>query len=215
MLDPISDLNEMSHLYGPVTMLAMDFRDIEKYFGRIHAATSLFRAHSHGSAKAVQLVQVSCQLLERAVEHHRSESRSATSNAVKIYDAIVFTLYQVLNINLRVTEQSYENAQKQSLSLNALMACGIHPPGYQSTPFTSRFSDINAKEARRASAFEYIRNNTEEFTRFVFDIAYHHKHIPDPLMSGEDSVALGLFQRVKSLKGGFAMIEGQSPQGNV
>lgn len=215
MLDPISDLDEVLHLYGPVNMLAMDPRDFEKYFGRIHAAVNLFRAQPHAATQAARVVQTTCQLLERAGEHHRTESRSATSDAVKIYDDIVLMLDQILMVDLRMTEGNYENARKKSLALNALMACGIVPPGYQATSYTSRFANEDENEARRAKAFHYVRDNIEEFTRFVFDLAYNHKYVLDPFLSGGDSVALDLFQRVKSLRPGFTMIEGPPSLGNA
>ncbi|MDO8066241.1 MULTISPECIES: hypothetical protein [unclassified Janthinobacterium] len=211
MQDPIIELNQILHLYDAVNMRVMDSRDFEKYLGKIYSNVRLFQApqnHSRTTAKATEIINVTSQLLERVVIHHQAKSRSATLDAVKVYDGIVSALEQILMIDLNMREQDYDAARKESQALNALLACGILPPGHHEGRFSSRFEDEEETEARRVKALEYAQDNIEEFARFVFHVANNDVYVRDKFLNLNSYDSLALFERVKSLRAGIIMVEG-------
>lgn len=211
MQDPIADLKDLSHTCDSVSMLVMDASGFEKYFGKIYAAVNRFRAQPHNQQQAAQLVGIACQLLEAAVDHHRSASAYATPSAVTVYDETVGLLVHIMSTDLRMNDAVYQEARKTRLVLSALKACRINPPGHYANHYSSRYGDADANEAGRTEAWRYAQDNIEEFTRFVYNLAYYHKYVPDPFLGGPDSAALSLFERVRSLGPGASMIECQAP----
>jgi len=200
MEDPIADLKDLSNICDSVSMLVMDSREFEKYFGKIYAAVKRFRAQPHNEHQAAQLVGIACHLLEKAVDHHRSAS--ATPSAVTVYGETVRLLLYIMSTDLRMNDSVYQEAKKTRLMLNALKACGIKPPGHYSFPYSSRYGSADENEVKRIEALGYARNNIEEFTRFVYNIACDQIHISDPFLSGPGSAALSLFEKVRSLDPG-------------
>lgn len=206
MRDPIKELNEFDS-YAPVTMLAMDAREFEKYMGGINSAVRLFLGNPHDRASAAGVVRLTCSLLERTVAHHRRESRDATETLVRIYDDTAGLLEQILAIDFQMFRHVYDEALRDSLALKALAACGITPPGHRPEFSSSRFESEEQINARRMEALRYASNNIEEFTHFVYGIAFNKRYVPDRFVTGEDSVALDLFKRVIALKPALTMIE--------
>jgi hypothetical protein len=189
----------------------MEPKEFEKYLGRILADMNLFCASQNNSGYAAQVVLVATQLLERVVEHHRAESCSATLNAVKIYNVIAVMLERILATHLQMNNEVYEEARRESLAIDALMACGITPPGHHENRFSSRYGSKDHMEALRIKALKYACDNVEEFTRFVFDITSNNRYVRNRFLNLDQYDALALFQRVKSLSPGFTMIDGQPP----
>lgn len=211
MQDPITDLKDLSRACDSVSMLVMDASGFEKYFGKIYAAVNRFHAQRHNKQQAVQLVEIACQLLEAAVNHHRSASACATLSAVTVYDETVRLLVRIMRADLEMNDSVYQEARKTRLALNALKAWGINPPGHSEKRYSSRYGNEDANEAERTEAWRYAQDNIEEFTRFVYRLASNHEFIPDPFWDGPHSAALSLFQRVRSLGPGASMIECQPP----
>lgn len=211
MQDPIAELKDLSRTCDSVSMLVMDATGFEKYFGKIYGAVNRFRAQPHNGEQATQLVEIACQLLEAAVNHHRSTSACATPNAVTVYDKTVLLLVDIMSTDLRMNDPVYQEARKTRLALNALKACGINPPGHPENHYSSRYGNVDANEFGRTDAWRYAQDNIEEFTRFVYNLAYNHNFVPDPFWGSPNSAALALFEKVKSLGPGTSMIEFQPP----
>lgn len=207
MPPPITDLNEILHSYVPVNMRVMGTEGFEKYLAKIHAAVHLFYSRERNLNESIQVIEITSQLLERAIDFHRTESCSTTLNAVELYDHIVNMLNQILKYDLQMDEQSYEEALKVSQSLKALIACDITPPGHQRNLHPSRWGGEEEYEAQRATALHYARENIEEFTRFAFNIASNHTYVVDPFNIGDSQKPLNLFKRLKSLGTGLSIIE--------
>ncbi|AYH43958.1 hypothetical protein [Azoarcus sp. DN11] len=209
MQNPIADLEDLSRTCNSVSMLVMDASAFERFFGRIYGAVNRFRVQPHNEQEATQLVETAAQLLEAAVNHHHSVSASATPNALRVYDETIRLLVHIMSTDLWMNDSVYEEAKKTRHALNALKACGINPPGHSEQHYSSRYGSGDANEAGRVEAWRYVRENIEEFTRFVYNLAYNHNFVPDPFWCGPQSAALSLFEKLKYLGSGASLIERQ------
>lgn len=206
MQKPIADLEDLSRTCDAVSMYVMDAAEFEKFFGKIYGAVNRFRAQAHDEQEAAQLVATASQLLEAAVNHHRSESASVTPNSVRVYDETVRLLVLIMSTDLRMNDSVYDEARKMRNVLNALRACGISPPGHFERPYSPRYGNGDAADAARAEALHYARENIEEFTRSIYNLAYNNTFILDPFVGGQQSAALSLFERVRYLGSGALLI---------
>lgn len=215
MQNPIADLEDLSRTCDAVSMHVMDAAAFERFFGRIYGAVNRFRAQSHTEQEAAQLVEIASRLLAAAVDHHRSAPASVTPGGVLVYNEAVRLLVHIMSTDMRMNDSLYEEAKKTKLGLNALKACGITPCGHSDKVFSSRYGNEDANEAVRTEALHYAQSNIEEFTRFVYSLAYNHNYVPDPFWGGPQSATLSLFEKVRSLGPGALIIEGQSPSSDA
>lgn len=201
MQKPIDELTELSRRYNNVSMLVMDADAFERFFGKIYAAVNLFRTQAHTTDESAQLVSSGCQLLELAIEHHRHQNAFATENAVKVFEHIVQQLLDILRIDLKVNETSYQEARTTRLKLNALKACGILPPGHSENHSRGRFSRADESKSEEVEALRFAQENLSEFTQFVYYLGERHEYIPDPFSQPPLSTWLSLYERVWPLTG--------------
>lgn len=211
MQNPITELKELSLKCNSVSMLGMDTSAFEKFFAKIYGNVNVFHSQTHNAEEAEQIVKLASQLLETAVNHHKKDSASVTQNAVVIYDEIVSLLKNIVSIDLRITDSVYEEAKNTKLALDALNACGITPPGHFKPMNSSRYGNGDENETRNKEALDYAQNNIEEFTRFVYNLAFNHEYVTDPFWQQPQSSALSLFEKVKYLGSGALIVEDQSP----
>ena len=215
MQTPIGELEDLSLTCDSVSMGVMDTRAFEVFFGRIYGAVNRFRSRPHTDHESAQLVGVACQLLEAAVNHHRSPSAAVTESAVKVYDEIVRLLLHIMGTDFGVNESSYKKARDTKLKLDALKACGITPPGHSENRFSRRIEGGESGGPQETEALRFAQENVVEFTRFVFNLGHTSEYIPDPFWGGQLSTTWPLYERVKSLIPIASMIELQRGSGDA
>lgn len=188
-------------------MLGMDAAGFEKFFGKIHATVNTFNARQHDLRESEQIVEISCLLLDTAINHHQSESVYLTLKSAKIYDAILELLKLIMVVDMRMDDAEYEKAEIIRHSLLALEACGIHPFGHENH---SRWDDQGLREQSQSEALSFAKANFIKFTRFTYDLAQKPGLVPNLFRDPSYTKCLTLYKKVRGLSTSASLIEKQT-----
>lgn len=220
MQKQIGELTELFHKCDKVSMLVMTPSGFEQLFGKIYAAVNCFLEQlpadgvsllltSHKpklDLESEQLVDIACNLLERALTHHSNKNTCATENAAIVFEEIVQRLLKILKYAVRVDEKSYQEARTTRLRLHALKAFGISLPNHSISAPTRWGPNDHENESQATEALHYVRENLTEFIKFVYGLGLSNESIQDPFMNSLSS-KLRLYERVKALEANGKQIE--------